>query len=134
MALPVENVSPAIFVDRDGTPLVLNADSGVLLDAMNPARSSGRLQVLMTGLGRVRPDWPAGVAGPADEPPRVLAPVRAYLDRAPLEVTRAVLAPGYIGLYLVEIHLPAVVNAGSAELYLESDTRESNRVRVWLEP
>jgi uncharacterized protein (TIGR03437 family) len=56
------------------------------------------------------------------------------LDRSPLEVTRAVLAPGYIGLYLVEVQLPAIVNAGPAKLHLESEGRESNRVRVWLEP
>ena len=134
LSLPVESVSPAIFIDRDGAPLALDADSGVLLDAMNPVRSSGRVQVLATGLGRVRPDWPAGSPGPANDPPQVIAPVRAWLDRAPVEVTRAVLAPGYVGLYLVEIQLPALVNAGPAELYLESETRESNRVRVWLEP
>jgi uncharacterized protein (TIGR03437 family) len=92
------------------------------------------LQILATGLGKVRPDWPAGMAGPADEPPKVVAAVHAFLDRSPLEVTRAVLAPGYIGLYLVEVQLPAIVNAGPAELHLESEGRESNRVRVWLEP
>lgn len=134
VALPVENVSPAVFIDRDGTPLVLNADSGVLLDAMNPAHSNGRLQILATGFGKVRPDWPAGMAGPADNPPQVVAAVHAYLDRTPLEVTRAVLAPGYIGLYLVEVQLPSMVNAGPAELHLESEGHESNRVRVWLEP
>jgi uncharacterized protein (TIGR03437 family) len=134
LALPVENVSPAVFIDRDGTPLVLNADSGVLLDAMSPARSNGRIQILATGLGKVRPDWPAGTAGPAENPPAVIAPVRAYLDRAPVEVTRATLAPGYIGLYLVEIQLPGIVNAGPAELYIQSEGRDSNRVRIWLEP
>ncbi len=134
LALPVEEVSPALFIDRDGTPLVLNADSGVLLDAMNPARSNGRIQILATGLGKVRPDWPAGMAGPTEDPPKVIAPVGAYLDRAPVEVTRATLAPGYIGLYLVEIQLPPIVNAGPAELYLESEGRDSNRVRIWLEP
>jgi uncharacterized protein (TIGR03437 family) len=113
---------------------VLNADSGVLLDAMNPAHSNGRLQILATGFGKVRPDWPAGMAGPADNPPQVVAAVHAYLDRTPLEVTRAVLAPGYIGLYLVEVQLPSMVNAGPAELHLESEGHESNRVRVWLEP
>lgn len=134
IALPIENVSPAIFVDRDGTPLLLDADSGVLLDAMNTAHSNMRVQILATGLGRVRPDWPAGVAGPADNPPQVVAPVRAYLDRMPLEVTRAALAPGYVGLYLVEVQLPALVNAGPAELYLEQETQSSNRVRIWMQP
>lgn len=134
LGLPLENVSPAIFIDRDGTPLLLNADTGVLLDAMNPARSNSRLQILAAGLGRVRPAWPTGLAAPLEGPPQVVAPVRAYLDRTPVEVTRAILAPGYIGFYLVELQLPEIFNAGPAELYLESEGRESNRVRVYLEP
>jgi uncharacterized protein (TIGR03437 family) len=134
IALPLETVSPAVFVDRDGTPLVLNADTGVLLDAMNPAHSNSRVQVLATGLGRVRPDWPAGVPAPLENPPQVVASVRAYIDRAPVDVTRAVLAPGYIGLYLIEIQVPAMVNSGPAELYIESEGHGSNRVRIWIEP
>jgi uncharacterized protein (TIGR03437 family) len=134
VAVPVEDVAPAIFVDRDGTPLVLNADTGVLLDAMNTAHSNARLQILATGLGEVRPEWQAGMAGPFEDPPQVVAPVRVYLDRAPVEVTRAVLAPGYIGLYLVEVQLPALVNAGPAELYIASGNQQSNRVRIWIEP
>lgn len=133
-SVPIETASPAIFVDRDSTPLLLDGDTGVLLDAMNTAHSNSRVQILATGLGRVRPDWPAGMAGPAENPPEVVAPVRAYLDRAPVEVTRAVLAPGYIGLYLVEVQLPTLVNAGPAELYIEEENQQSNRVRIWIEP
>jgi uncharacterized protein (TIGR03437 family) len=134
LGVPLRDASPAIFVDRDGTPLLLNADTGVLLDGMNPARSNSRVQILATGLGRVRPDWPAGIAGPSDNPPEVIAPVRAYLDRSPVEVTRAILAPGYVGLYLVEVQLPALVNAGPSELHLEMQGQTSNRVRIYLEP
>jgi uncharacterized protein (TIGR03437 family) len=134
LSIPVETVSPAIFVDRDGTPLVLNADTGVLLDVMNTAHSNGRLQILATGLGAVRPDWPAGMPGRFENPPQVVAPAQAFLDRVPIEVTRAVLAPGYIGLYLLEVQLPALVNAGPAELYIASGDQQSNRVRIWIEP
>jgi uncharacterized protein (TIGR03437 family) len=56
------------------------------------------------------------------------------LDRNPVDVTRAVLAPGYIGFYLIEIELPKIVNYGPAELYIEADGRESNRVRLYIEP
>lgn len=134
VGLAMENASPAIFVDRDGAPMLLDADSGVLLDAMNPARSGSRVQILATGLGRVSPDWPTGVAAPLDDPSRVLAPVRVYLDRAPVDVTRATLAPGYIGFYLIEVQLPALVNSGPAELYVDADGRSSNRVPLHIEP
>ncbi len=134
MGLAIQQASPAIFVDRDGAPMLLDADTGLMLDAANSARSNARIQILATGLGRVKPQWPTGLAAPLENPPAVVAKVQAYLDRTMIEVTRATLAPGYVGLYLIELQLPALVNAGPAELYLSADGQESNRVRVFVEP
>jgi uncharacterized protein (TIGR03437 family) len=134
VGLAVQSASPAIFIDRDGAPMLLDADNGLMLDGANIAHSNARIQVLATGLGRVKPEWPTGLAAPLENPPAVVATVKAYLDRAPVEVTRATLAPGYIGLYLVELQLPALVNAGPSELYITANGQDSNRVRVSLEP
>ena len=134
VGLPVQAVSPAIFVGRDGAPMLQDADSGLMLDPRHAARSNSRIQIFTTGLGRVRPDWPTGLAAPLEQPPAVAAGVRAFLDRAPVAVTSATLAPGYVGLYLIELQLPAIVNAGPAELYISADGQESNRVQVYLEP
>jgi uncharacterized protein (TIGR03437 family) len=134
LGLPVQAVAPAIFVNRDGSPMLLDGDSGMMLDGRNPARSNSRLQILATGLGKVRPDWPTGMPAPLDNPPAVAAAVKAFLDGVPVPVTRAALAPGYIGFYLVEVQLPSLVNAGNAELYVTADGQESNRVQVVLQP
>jgi uncharacterized protein (TIGR03437 family) len=134
IGLPVSATSPSIFVDRDGHALNTNADSGLMLDAASPARSNARIQILATGLGRVSPAWPAGLAAPLQDPPKVIAPIRAWLDRFPVEVLRATLAPGYTGLYLVELQIPAIVNRGPAELYIQAGDGASNRVQLWLEP
>jgi len=134
LGLPLQPVSPAIFVGRDGAPMLLDADTGLQLDARNTAHSNGRMQILATGLGRVRPDWPSGWAAPLDHPPAVVAEVRVYLDGVPLPVTSATLAPGYIGFYLVEVQLPAIADLGASELYLSVAGQESNRVQVVLEP
>jgi uncharacterized protein (TIGR03437 family) len=132
-SVALETAAPAIFVERDGSPMLLDAETGVMLDAMTPAHSRGHIQILSTGLGRVTPDWPTGLAAPVDNPPTVAAPVLAYLDRQPVEVTKAVLAP-YIGYYLIEIEVPKIVNYGPAELYLEVGGQTSNRVRVYIQP
>ncbi|MEP7362773.1 MAG: hypothetical protein ABI972_05920 [Acidobacteriota bacterium] len=134
VAMPLRPLSPAIFVDRDGSPMILDADRGLLLDSQTQAAGGGRIQILTTGLGRVTPEWPTGLAAPVEGMPKVAVPVRVYLDRVPLRVTRATLAPGYIGFYLVEAELPDVVNAGPAELYLEAGGSESNRVSLYLRP
>ena len=132
--LTVAPAAPAIFTGPDGAPMLLDGDSGVMLDAMTPAHSGGRVQILAAGLGRVTPEWPAGLAAPVENTPRVTGAVNVYLDRTPVEVTRAVLAPGYVGLYLVEITVPKIVNYGPAELYLDMGGASSNRVRVYIEP
>ncbi len=134
LGLPVQAVSPAVFVNHDGSPMILDADSGLMLDGRSTAHSNARIEILATGLGKVRPDWPTGMAAPLENPPVVAATVKAYLDRVPVPVTRATLAPGYIGFYLIELQLPAIVNAGSAEFYITAEGQESNRVQVVLEP
>ena len=134
VGLSLQSVSPAVFVDPEGTPLILDADSGVLLDSTKPAHSNTRIQILATGLGLVKPDWPTGLAAPKTDPPRVVTTVRAYLDRTPVDVTQASLAPGYIGFYLIEVQLPQIVNAGPAELYVEAEGQQSNRVRLYTQP
>jgi uncharacterized protein (TIGR03437 family) len=131
--IPLRSVSPAIFVDPEGTPLIMDAMSGILLDGSKPARASSRIQVLATGLGQVKPDWPTGVQAPLKDPPRVAATVHAYLDGSPVEVTQASLAPGYVGFYLIEIQVPRITNTGPAELYLEAEGQQSNRVRLYVE-
>jgi uncharacterized protein (TIGR03437 family) len=133
-SLALASAAPAILVDRDGTAMVMDGESGALVDAGNPARAGELVQVLVSGLGRVAPNWPAGVAAPAAESaPAVIAPVRAFLDGAQLEVVNATLAPGYIGYYLVEIRLPDTVNSGGAELFLQSGNSSSNKVRLYIE-
>jgi uncharacterized protein (TIGR03437 family) len=133
VGLALKPASPAIFVDSEGAPLILDASTGVLLDSTKPAHPNGRVQVLATGLGQVTPDWPTGLAAPLNDPPRVVAPIRAYLDGAPVEVTQATLAPGYVGFYLVEIQLPRIANAGSSDLVLEAEGQQSNHVRLYLQ-
>jgi uncharacterized protein (TIGR03437 family) len=106
----------------------------LLLDGHNAARSNARVQIFATGLGKVRSGWPTGLASRLDNPPEVVAPVRAYLNGTAIPVTRATLAPGYIGFYLIEVQLPAINNAGASELYIIADDSESNRVQVVIEP
>lgn len=128
--LPLKTASPAIVVGGDGAPMVLDADSGLQLDALNGARGGMHLQVLMSGLGRVTPDWPAGLAAPLSNAPRVVAPLKAWIDGVETAVVRATLAPGYIGYYLVELQLPDTLPAGAFELSVEAAGERSNRVRL----
>jgi uncharacterized protein (TIGR03437 family) len=129
--LQVVPVSPAIFVGPDGSPVIFDADSGMPLEG-NVAHAGQRLQVMLNGLGKVRPDWPTGVTAPAVNTPVVTAKVQAYLDGSELPVARATLAPGYVGMYLVEVQLPSVTNYGAMELSVSADGADSNHVQIVL--
>jgi uncharacterized protein (TIGR03437 family) len=132
--LIVKDAAPAIFVDSDGAPLILDAASGLVVDPRIAVYANSTVQVLATGLGKVTPEWQTGVPAPLDAPPAVTGTVTAFLDGAPLEVTRAVLAPGYVGYYLVELQIPSIVNRGASELRIVMNGVESNRVKLYLEP
>lgn len=132
--LRVQPVSPAILVNRDGLPALFDADSGMSVGAGNAAHSGQRIQIMATGLGKVRPDWVTGRPAPAGNPPAVVADVRTYLDSNPVSTNAATLAPGYVGFYLVEVQLPVVSNYGAMELHLSVDGQESNRVQIVIVP
>ncbi|MGA3019467.1 MAG: hypothetical protein ABSF62_20260, partial [Bryobacteraceae bacterium] len=100
--LRVQPVSPAILVNRDGLPALFDADSGMPIGTGNAAHSGQRIQIMATGLGKVRPDWVTGRPAPAENPPAVVAGVHTYLDGNPVSTNAATLAPGYVGFYLVE--------------------------------
>jgi len=130
MDLELASTAPVIFTDRDGAPLLLDAETGELLDPTLPLKAGMRIQILLTGLGRVEPSWPAGVAAPAQNSPKVVAPVRVWLNGQTLEVVKAELAGGYIGFYAVETRLPPVVDEGFSSLRIEAAGRFSNTIRV----
>jgi uncharacterized protein (TIGR03437 family) len=132
MTLPLKSVSPAIFLDRNESPILMDADTGLTLDTKLSLHPGQRIQLLATGLGKTTPNWPTAVPAPTDNPPAVAAAVQVFLGTRPLEVTHATLAPGYVGLYLIEVELPAILDAGATELYLSADSVESNHVRVYL--
>ncbi len=132
--LTIKDTAPAIFVDADGAPLILDAASGLVVDPKMAVYAGSTVQILATGLGKVTPDWPTGVPAPLDSPPSVQGSVRAFLDGRPIEVTRAVLAPNYVGYYLVELRIPSIVNRGANELRIVMNGEESNRVKLYLEP
>ena len=91
--LNVKAAAPAIFVDSDGTPMIQDTASGLVIDAATPLHAGAVIQVLATGLGRVTPEWPTGMPAPVDSPPAVVASVTAFLDGTPIQVNHATLAP-----------------------------------------
>ena len=132
MTLPLKPVSPAIFLDRNEAPILMDAETGFMLETKLALHPHARIQLLATGLGRTTPNWPTALPAPADNPPVVAASVQIILGGRAIDITKATLAPGYVGLYLIEMELPPILDSGTTELYLSVDGVESNHVRIYL--
>ena len=125
--LPLAQVSPAVFI-VDGEPLILDASTGALVGWHRPAKAGGNVLIMMAGLGAVHPPWPAGMPSPNSVAPRPVAKVQALLGGVPAKVASMQLAPGYVGMYLVELAIPATATPGEAQLVIEADGQPSNAV------
>lgn len=130
LALALRRAAPSVFLHPDGNPFVIHPENGLFMDENNPLAPGTRFQAMLTGLGAVTPDWPAGMAAPMENPPAVLATVEAFVNGLRVPVIRATLAPGYAGIYLVEMELPAVMNDGLAELRIVAGGVSSNPVAI----
>jgi uncharacterized protein (TIGR03437 family) len=107
---------PSIFLTPDGQPVVTHADYS-LVTAQNPAHAGEAIIIFATGLGPVKPLVPTGVAAPATPLSLTMAPYPVTIGGQNAPVAFDGLAPGFAGLYQVNVIVPAVA-PGQAKLIL----------------
>jgi len=121
----VSAVAPAIFmIANSGMGAVLNQDFSVNGPA-NPLPRGQVLLVYATGLGAVAKQGQLSVTA---------APVTAVVNGQELPVQFAGLAPGYVGLYQVNVPIPAATPPGlGVSLTLKEGGQFSNTVAIALQ-
>ena len=105
---------PAIFTTNQqgtGQGAILNQDSS-LNAATNSAARGSVIQIFATGLGPTNPVVPSGTAAPSSPPAVVTNAVTATIGGITVPVQFAGLAPGFVGLYQVNVEIPAGVTPG----------------------
>ena len=116
-------VSPGIFtLNKQGTGqgaiLIANtpflaAPAGVLEDS-RPAQRGEFISIFCTGLGSVQPEVPSGDVAPSTAPlAETLSPTLVNISNIPALVTFSGLAPGFVGLYQVNVQVPMRCPVGS---------------------
>jgi uncharacterized protein (TIGR03437 family) len=103
-SVPIANTAPGVFLIA-GQAAAENQDGSVNTSA-NPAAPATVIAVYATGLGAVDPPVPTGAAASTTTLSMVAAAVTATVGGQPATVRFAGLAPGYIGLYQVNLQLP----------------------------
>jgi uncharacterized protein (TIGR03437 family) len=124
-SVSVSAIAPAIFLTgNSGMGAVLNQDFSMNGPA-NPLPRGQVLVVYATGLGAVARQGQLSVT---------TAPVTAVVNGQELPVEFAGLAPGYIGLYQVNVPIPAATPPGlGVSLTLKEGGQVSNTVAIALQ-
>jgi uncharacterized protein (TIGR03437 family) len=113
MRVTVQPAAPALFetVYSDmRTGVVATRADGSYVSPENPARPGERITLYATGLGQTDPPARTNTLGAGE---KVAAAIIAGVDGAGVSVASVRYAPGMIGVYAVEVDLPADVRSGS---------------------
>ena len=114
--ITLAEVQPGIFtMDQSGSGqgAILDA-SYKLVSPANPIKAGDIVQVFCTGLGRTDPPVTSGTASPSSPVATVVNAVTATIGGINAPVHFAGLAPGFVGLYQVNVQAPAGLTPGSA--------------------
>ncbi|HKW97164.1 MAG TPA: IPT/TIG domain-containing protein [Bryobacteraceae bacterium] len=113
--VPVAATAPGVFsLSQNGIgPGAILHTNFSLVNAANPAKRSETVLVFLTGLGAVNPPVADGAAGGSNPFNRAVAQVNVLVGGLPATVSFAGLAPGFPGLYQLNVVVPAdlTVNA-----------------------
>ena len=124
---------PAIFTTNQqpsGPGVILNEGSS-LNSASNRAARGSVIQIYATGLGATSPAVASGQPAPSNPPATSTTTAQAQIGGQTAPVQFAGLAPGYVGLYRVDVIVPAGATLGNAvPLVLTQDGVPSNTVTL----
>jgi virginiamycin B lyase len=108
--------APGIFsTNATGTGQGAILDSNYdLVDSSNPTTAGNTLQIFCTGLGAVSNPPQDGSPAPSSPPSTTLTMPTVTIGSGGAAVLFSGLAPGFIGLYQVNVEVPAAVAKGNA--------------------
>ena len=127
------DVQPGIFFDTaTGLGAIRNAANGVSLWEQ-PLPAGAAAAVFCAGLGPVEPAAGSGVAAPFDPSSATVLPIEAEIDGQRVDVLFSGLAPGFAGLYQVNIQLRPGLPPGRHVLVIHVGGLASNEVLIDIE-
>lgn len=135
--LPLSALSPAVFDYREppsGRPLALVLDErNRLVGTSNPARRGSIIQVYANGLGPVDVPQKSGEPAPSDRLVHTRTRPAVTIGGRTAGVEFSGLAPGYVGLYQVNVRIPADAPAGYQPLVISIGGVESKPAALPIE-
>ncbi len=133
VTIPLVAAAPGLFtVSQDGKGFVvaLHGTDNTPVTALNPARAGETIVVYGTGLGRVTPAVASGAASPLNPAATTQTQATAIIGTNTARVVFSGLAPGFVGLYQINIEIPAATPAADVPLVVSIGDVRSNLVAL----
>ncbi|MBI2817388.1 MAG: S8 family serine peptidase [Acidobacteria bacterium] len=132
VTVPLVTAAPGIFTlgqNGTGRGAILHAD-GTPVNPSNPARSGETVLLYATGLGTVTPTVTSGTQ--ALSSPVSITRITPSVTIADIDAPVAFsgLAPGFVGLYQVNLQVPDGIPTGEQTLVLTANGAQSNPVTI----
>jgi uncharacterized protein (TIGR03437 family) len=122
-------VQPGLASLSDGT--VIAQDSSYnLITADNPAHAGEVIILYLTGMGATNPPVPTGATSPSSPPAQVAVAPQVSIGGTNAQVQFAGLTPGSVGLYQINVKIPAGAGTGNVPLVVMQGGVASNTVTV----
>jgi len=131
--ISIADASPAVFTttaDGKGDAIAVHADFKLVRKAvLEYARIGETIILFCTGLGAVRNFDTPGAASPFSPLATTVATPTVLMDGRPAQVTFSGLAPGFVGLYQINLVVPSGVG-GDVVLTIRVGETLSNEARI----
>lgn len=128
--VPVREFQPGVFAGGDNRAILVDAAANTLVSALHPGQL---VYFYATGLGPVDNAPAPGAASPASPLARTRTPATVTIGGLICEVQFAGLAPGFAGIYQVNIRVPAGIARGAQELIISAGAVRSRPAPVLVE-
>jgi uncharacterized protein (TIGR03437 family) len=112
------SAQPAIFMIDATTPAIEHASNFQPVTVSNPASAGEVIAIYLTGLGDVNPRPAAGQAASANPLSFTVVVPTATIGGLSASVLFSGLAPGFVGLYQVNLQVPANAPTGNLDLVI----------------
>jgi uncharacterized protein (TIGR03437 family) len=134
VTVPVAETAPGIFsLDQSGTgeAAILHADYS-LVNTAKPAAPGETVLIFLTGMGAVTPPVADGTAGGSNPLSTINAsPLTVFVAGEKAQVLFSGLAPGFPGLYQLNVTLPPFFNStGSLPMAIETPNAFHDQVDI----
>ncbi len=131
LEVPLLALQPGVFTTDGSTAIIVRTSNNTLATSLNPLRAGELVYLYATGLGPVGNTPATGSGGPSSPLAHAVTSPTVAIDGVSCEVTFAGLAPDLVGLYQVNIRVPAGIGRGGHELVVRSGNMTSKRVLVF---